>query len=95
MLFAKGMTGECEMKKIQNGEVRLDFLCSSTLSALKNGRNFWKWEGKEIILKAWDVSVRGSVFFSSKLPLSTYWGPASYEPWGNNIPWPSGQIGWL
>ena len=36
----KGMPRECEMKKIQSGQVRLDFLCSSMLSTLKNGRNF-------------------------------------------------------
>ena len=30
--------------------------------------------------------------FSTKFPLFTYWGPASQEPWDNNIPWPSGQI---
>ena len=32
--------------------------------------------------------------FSTMFPLFTYWGPASQEPWDNNIPWPSSQIGW-
>ena len=38
----KGMPRECEMKKIQSGQVRLDFLCSSMLSTLKKWKEFLK-----------------------------------------------------
>lgn len=32
------------------------------------------------------MSLGVEVFlFSTKFPLFTYWGPASQEPWGNNI----------
>ena len=41
----KGMPGDCEMKKIQNGEVRLGLLCSSTLSTLKKWNGILKMSG--------------------------------------------------
>ena len=64
----KGMPRECEMKKIQSGQVKLDFLCSSMMSTLKNGRNFWKWESEGIILKAWDESGSGNIFIFYQIP---------------------------
>ena len=43
----KGMPGDCEMKKIQNGEVRLGLLCSSTLSTLKKWNIYLCFFSKE------------------------------------------------